>query len=113
MASVLQILYMEIFLEYNYSFLCKRIVPCSPVVIPRLIANIPVIENKLHIINGFLDTSNLKPNHNLGASLKSQFPDGYFLYIGSLDKNKSVDRIMESYKIYCTIAKNQKMYCHY
>ena len=89
-------------------FLCKRIVPCSPVVVPNFIANIPTIKKKLCTINGFLDTSNLKLNCKLGDSLKSQFPDGYFLYIGLLDKNKSVNRIIESYKIYCSLTKNRK-----
>lgn len=96
------------FLNMLTLFCCKRVVPCSPVVIPKYIMKIPIIESKVYIINGFLDISQLVPDFNLSASLKSDFPEGYLLYIGRLDKNKCVDRIIETYKLYCELTHKHK-----
>lgn len=87
---------------------CNRIVPCSPIVVPKFIRKLPIIENKVFIINGFLDKSRLISDIHLSNSLKSEFPEGYFLYIGLLDKNKCVDCIIESYRIYCENTHKKK-----
>ena len=89
-------------------FCCKRIVPCSPVVIPVPIINLPIIKRKGFEINGFLDRLRLKVDLTLSNSLNSEFSNGYFLCIGRIDENKSVDKLIEAYILYCMSTHNQK-----
>ena len=81
----------------------KVIVPCSPVVIPSFLLKVKSIRTKVFIINGFLDISRLVIDDSLLSTLKSDFPHGYFLYIGRIDQNKSVSQIIESFILSCEL----------
>ncbi len=87
--------------------LCKKIVPCSPVVISKFAINLPTVKDKIYYINGFLDEFRLKQNEELAEAINTKFPKRYFLYIGRIDKNKSVDKIIESYLIYTGLVHNK------